>query len=162
MLDENAFRQLVANGVLIAFDLVCYDREGKVLLGLRRNAPAKNFWFVPGGRIHKNETLNSALGRISKDEIGVLLSAGDVRLLGLYDHIYSENVFGDQSFNTQYIIIAVEYRNFDSALLPETNDQHNGFRFLHPHEILVDPAVHQMTRAYFEEKPFNLFQSVYA
>jgi len=41
-----------------------------LLVGLRTNEPAKNYYFVPGGVIRKNETIELAFERILKAETG--------------------------------------------------------------------------------------------
>ena len=45
---------------LIAIDLVIRNARDEVLLGLRKNEPAKGCYFVPGGMILKNERLADA------------------------------------------------------------------------------------------------------
>ena len=45
----------------------------KILLGKRKNPPAKNFFFVPGGRIFKSELKKHAFKRILKNELGFSL-----------------------------------------------------------------------------------------
>ncbi|WP_286745065.1 NUDIX domain-containing protein, partial [Aquabacterium sp. UBA2148] len=45
---------------LVSIDLVLTDESNRLLLGLRRNAPARGWWFTPGGRIRKNEPLAAA------------------------------------------------------------------------------------------------------
>ncbi|MDX2003538.1 MAG: GDP-mannose mannosyl hydrolase [Chitinophagales bacterium] len=161
MLPLNDFEQLIRNGVLIAIDLICYNPEGKVLLGLRKNAPAKGFWFVPGGRVHKNETLNNAFQRITQHELHMSLDLSKTKLKGLYDHIYEENFLGKPDFNTHYVIIAVEYHGIDNSLLSAKNAQNEDFKFLKPEEILVDPMVHTLSKSYFQAQPNNHFDIVY-
>ena len=51
---------------LISIDLIILNSNDEILLGKRNNRPAKGYWFVPGGRIRKNETLKQALSRIAK------------------------------------------------------------------------------------------------
>src|SRR3954466_13792753 len=54
-LSDAQFADVVRLAPLVSIDLVIRDPDGDVLVGLRTNAPAKGFWFVPGGRIRKNE-----------------------------------------------------------------------------------------------------------
>jgi hypothetical protein len=61
MLDVDIFLDVVARTPLVAVDLVLVRGGSEVLLGLRNNRPAQGFWFVPGGRIRKNEPLHTAL-----------------------------------------------------------------------------------------------------
>jgi colanic acid biosynthesis protein WcaH len=82
---------------IIAIDfLLTPDPEGGnswVLLGRRKNSPAKNFWFTPGGRIRKGESIPVAMKRIFRDEFGISLTediADKPNLVGLFDHFYDE------------------------------------------------------------------------
>ena len=67
MLKKEHFKEVVKNAPLIALDLIVFDKEKLVLLGLRNNNPGIGLWIVPGGRIYKNETLKDALKRISQN-----------------------------------------------------------------------------------------------
>lgn len=55
MLDYALFKTIVDNTPLISIDLIIYNAKSEVLLGKRNNPPAKAHYFVPGGRIYKNE-----------------------------------------------------------------------------------------------------------
>ena len=69
MLNADIFLDLVARTPLVAVNLVLVRGGSEVLLGLRNNRPAQGFWFVPGGRIRKNEPLQSALARVADTEL---------------------------------------------------------------------------------------------
>jgi colanic acid biosynthesis protein WcaH len=56
MLSLSHFKDLIENAPLVSIDLIVRQREG-ILLGKRVNRPAQGFWFVPGGRVYKNESL---------------------------------------------------------------------------------------------------------
>jgi len=51
-------------------------------------------WFVPGGRIYKNEDLEDAFKRISNDELGVELKIMQARLFGAFTHKFQTNALG--------------------------------------------------------------------
>src|ERR1043166_3321169 len=93
---------------LVAIDLIVHSPEGRILVGRRTNEPAKNFLFVPGSRISKNETRASAFRRITREELGVELRIEEARFLGVYDHIYSANRFEKDGFGTHYVTLAYE------------------------------------------------------
>ena len=65
-LDKDTFSTVIENAPLISIDLVVKNSEDKILLGQRVNKPAKNSWFVPGGRIYKDESIEQAFQRITK------------------------------------------------------------------------------------------------
>ena len=69
-LNKDQFINVVRDTTLISIDL-CIKNKSSVLLGRRKNAPAKGSFFVPGGRIRKNEKINEALERILLDETGL-------------------------------------------------------------------------------------------
>ena len=56
-LNKQAFTEVIDRTPLVSIDLVVENEKGEILFGLRKNRPAKDYWFVPGGRILKNETL---------------------------------------------------------------------------------------------------------
>jgi len=68
-LEKEDFRCLVQHGVLFSIDLVVLDTQNRILVGERVNRPAQGYWFVPGGRVYKNEALMKAFERICLDEL---------------------------------------------------------------------------------------------
>lgn len=155
MLSAEEFAVVVERTVLCAIDLVVRNPRGEVLIGLRKNKPAQGYWFVPGGRIFKGETAADALGRVAQEEVGVALHASDVRLLGVFDHIYEDNVFGCPGIGTQYVVIACEADV--GADVAASTQQHEEQRFAPVEAILEDPLVHDYTKNYFRDDPSNRF-----
>ena len=56
---DEIFKTLVNSAPLISIDILLKHND-KILLGRRINRPAKNYFFSPGGRIYKNETIEIA------------------------------------------------------------------------------------------------------
>lgn len=92
----------------MSIDLIIRDGDSRVLLGLRSNAPACGYWFVPGGRIFKDEPVEQAFRRISRDEVGATLAFDEARFLGVYAHLYQENFAGHPGFGTHYVVLVYE------------------------------------------------------
>ncbi|NQV18406.1 MAG: NUDIX domain-containing protein [Armatimonadetes bacterium] len=156
MIPLEEFKKIVKNTVLVAIDLIIENPDGKILLGLRKNNPAKGFLFVPGGRIFKNESFGKALKRISKEEIGIEIDKNDVELMGIYEHIYKENYFEDRSFNTHYVVIACKTKLDINSVY--NNSQHKNMFFMSKKELLNSKVVHQLTKNYFvNNAPPNKF-----
>jgi GDP-mannose mannosyl hydrolase len=97
---KDKFLDIIDATPLVSIDLIVEDSQGRFLLGKRLNRPAQGYWFVPGGRIRKNETLADAMARISSTELGAALDINKARLLGAYDHIYDDNFHGLEGINT--------------------------------------------------------------
>ena len=57
------YLNIIKNTQINSVDMIIFNNEGEVLLGKRNNEPAKNTWFVPGGKIQKFETLEQATKR---------------------------------------------------------------------------------------------------
>jgi colanic acid biosynthesis protein WcaH len=155
-LSSEQFRNVVRDTVLLALDLVLINERDEVLVGCRRNAPARGWLFVPGGRVMKGETLASAFARVVKQETGLDLALDRVVLQGVYDHIYEDSAFEDSAVSTQYVAIAC--RGFVDSDAPIACDgQHESLEFVPIAGLLADPRVHPNTKAYFRENPENLF-----
>jgi colanic acid biosynthesis protein WcaH len=76
------FIEVVKKTPLVSIDLIIKNNLDQVLLGLRNNEPAKGFWFVPGGRILKNELIAEAFERITEEELGISLAYRDSIFFG--------------------------------------------------------------------------------
>jgi colanic acid biosynthesis protein WcaH len=147
-LEPSDFADLIRYAPLVSIDLIVRNDEGQVLLGKRTNAPAQGFWFTPGGRIYKDEKLPAALSRVIVEELGIEVGTHEVRFIGVYDHIYPENVFGDPTYGTHYVVLAHE------LLLDTLPDalptlEHSTYRWWEVEELVTSSEVHPYTRAYF-------------
>ncbi|MFW3355557.1 hypothetical protein [Aliarcobacter butzleri] len=60
MLTLETFKIIVKNTPLISIDFIIRDSENRILLGRRINKPASDFLFTLGGRIYKDEKIESA------------------------------------------------------------------------------------------------------
>ncbi|MDP9141696.1 MAG: GDP-mannose mannosyl hydrolase [Pseudomonadota bacterium] len=146
-LPADIYLQVVASAPLVAIDLIVRDAEGRVLVGLRRNEPARDTWFVPGGAVRKNETLDAAFARITAAELGRSSARRDARLLGVYEHFYARNFMLAPGISTHYVVLAHELAPDLPATLPQ--EQHGDYRWMTPFELREHPQVHENTRAYF-------------
>lgn len=69
------FATVVRSTPLISIDLIVENTPGEFLLGKRLNRPAQGYWFVPGGRVQKDEPLHVAFERLTETEPGVTFTA---------------------------------------------------------------------------------------
>ncbi|MGB0210878.1 NUDIX domain-containing protein [Algiphilus sp.] len=98
------FRHAVASVPLVSIDLLVV-REGHLLLGRRRDEPARDTWFVPGGRIRRGESIGGALTRIWAAELDGDMEARPATLVGAYEHHY-ECCFDGSPIATHYVVLA--------------------------------------------------------
>jgi len=137
---------------LVSIDLIIRDPGGNLLMGLRTNEPAKGEWFVPGGRILKNEKVEDAFTRITKKELGKALNFEETRLLNVFNHIYQTNYLEKDDVNTHYVVLAYEIfapKNQLNALINSPDEQHKELKWI----SLKDSDkmnVHVLSKVYYE------------
>jgi colanic acid biosynthesis protein WcaH len=148
MITDKQFLKIIDATPLVSIDLILENQQSKVLLGKRTNRPARNYWFVPGGRIQKNEKLADAIKRISLAELGTELTLSDGQLLGAFDHIYDDNFADIDDINTHYVVLAYNIKLKDNfEIVPD--EQHSEMKWWNKEGLLNDSEVHQNTKAYF-------------
>lgn len=157
-LNDREFADVIKNAPLVSIDLIIRDREDRVLLQFRQDRPAKNYWFVPGGRIRKYESVHDAISRIYKDEIkktfpNIEIDPKKCHLLNIYEHFYekdnkyteNDSMSDMKSEDTYYVSIAYEYKTdyFD-------NKQGKYFKWFTIHELVYEcSSVHKYTKEFF-------------
>ncbi|WP_308367613.1 MULTISPECIES: GDP-mannose mannosyl hydrolase [unclassified Microbulbifer] len=151
-LDQASFRTVVAATPLVSIDLLVQNAEGEVLLGQRLNRPAQGYWFVPGGRILKSETLDVAFTRLTQMELGTCFARNEADFMGVYEHFYTDSVFG-ASPDTHYVVLCYHLQLPTEVRLALPQTQHGHFRWWSLDEMRLNVAVHENTRAYLPALP---------
>ncbi|EFB2838367.1 MULTISPECIES: GDP-mannose mannosyl hydrolase [Escherichia] len=146
-LEFELFKTIVEHTPLISIDLIIRNDKGEVLLGQRLNRPAKNYWFVPGGRIFKDESFEIAFKRITFEELGYQITLDQANFLGVYEHFYNDNVSGTD-FSTHYIVHGYETQ-FNPQQIRLPTAQHNSYKWFDVEALLHSTIVHQYTKNYF-------------
>ena len=133
---------------LISIDLIVTNTHGSVLLGLRRNEPARNYWFVPGGVVRKGESLDDAFARIAQAELGIAAQRDSAEWIGVYQHFYATNFAEVADVSTHYVVLA--HRLILAHLPTRPGDsQHSELRTFTVPELLKNSEVHLYTKQYF-------------
>ena len=148
ILDRATFRVLVKNAPLVSIDLIVRNELREVLLGLRKNSPAKDTWFVPGGRIWKDETIEVAFKRITEDELGTAIDLKNAEFIGVYDHLHEGNFANEAGYGTHYIVLAHEIK-MSTELNALPLKQHGVYDWFSEQRLLQDARVHPFTKDYF-------------
>ena len=124
MLDNQTFKTVINSTPLISIDLLV-KKDNKILLGKRINKPAQGYLFSIGGRVYKNETINSAMIRIANDELNISLKL-TLKFIGVFEHFYDDSIYQDVS--THYVNLAYEIEIEETLNLP--TEQHNEYQWL--------------------------------
>jgi colanic acid biosynthesis protein WcaH len=109
----------------------------------------RDTWFVPGGRVTKGETLDAAFTRVVRDELGIAsMQRSSSRLYGVFEHCYEDNFAGVPGIDTHYVVLAYSITLNGSVPIGRF-DQHSGYKWLLPAEVLARDDVHSNAKAYF-------------
>jgi len=128
-LESKDFEHIVRLTPLVSIDLIVRSPDARVLVGRRKNAPAKDVYFVAGGRITKNETLAEAFKRLTQVELGREEKIENAQFRGVYEHIYPDNRMGKDGFGTHYVVLAYEFTlSLDGSALP--TEQHGDYEWM--------------------------------
>lgn len=119
-----------------------------MLLGLRNNRPAQGFWFVPGGRVLKDERRADALARVAQRELGLSLAAHPPTFIGPYEHFYADCFAGDLGVSTHYVVLGHRVDVPAGFEVQLGDDQHAALRWWPLADAAGDAAVHGYTRDY--------------
>ena len=148
-LNDDDFLTVVESTPLVSIDLIVRNDKGEVLLGFRNNRPAQSFWFVPGGRVRKNERLDQAFSRLCEVELKLPFSRQQARFLGPYEHLYQDNFLGHEGSGTHYIVLAYEVQ-LAAGQHCQLDDQHSEQAWWQVGTLLESDQVHANTKAYFD------------
>lgn len=151
-LSQEVFTTVIDSTPLISIDLVVENEHGELLFGLRNNRPARGFWFVPGGRILKNETLDAAFERLTQNELGVVFQRSDAAQLGVWEHFYEDSVFGE-STNTHNIALAYNLKISSHVLQLPLGKQHSRYVWKNKSLAVNDVKIHQYSKNYLKILP---------
>ena len=155
LLPAPAFAAAVAALPLVSLDWVLTNPDGQLLLGQRLNAPARGWWFTPGGRIRKNEALAHALQRVACDELGLApqlagMWASRAQLMGAWDHFYLDSAFSPDA-STHYVNLphwlALTWAEVAQLALP-VGEQHSAWQWCPLADVACNPLVHEYVRPY--------------
>jgi colanic acid biosynthesis protein WcaH len=167
-LTQEEFDFVRRHAPLVSIDLIIHDRGGRVLVGLRNNTPAKGTWFVPGGRIRKDEALPAAFKRIVCSEMEnppgsgrlpdgfVDLKFDDAKFYVCTDHHYGPA--DGLAFSVHYVVLSycMRIEGGDALLNNLPVGQHSRWLWVDVKEIVEKGkieqfAIHENTRAYFRD-----------
>lgn len=135
------YKFILNNMPVPCVDVVIFNEKKEILLLKRDNEPAKGVWWVPGGRILKNETIADAAIRKVREELGV--NSKFIHLLGCSDTIFDVGPFEDVTTHTVNVYGIVELESFDFKL----DDLHEDLKF----SSNIDDFTHEYLKKIYKE-----------
>jgi ADP-ribose pyrophosphatase YjhB (NUDIX family) len=83
LIRSDTYAKIIGLIPILCVDGIIRNSKNQVLLVKRNNEPLKGKWWVPGGRVHKGESLERAFRRKMREELG--LKIRHCRCVGYYE-----------------------------------------------------------------------------
>lgn len=115
--------------ILKAIPFVCVDivvkNGNSFLLVKRRNQPAQGQWFLPGGRILKNEKLADAALRKLRQEAG--LNGNIEKILGVDETMYPKGPYGESIHSVNVVFLATTTALKNTVIIDDQSDEYQWY-----------------------------------
>ena len=112
----------------MSIPMACVDiiitNGNSFLLIKRKNKPAQNQWWFPGGRIFKNETLTEAVARKSFEETGLNIKI--INRIGVEETIFPDGPF-NSSTHTINVVYLTRATNHKEIKMDEQSSEYKWF-----------------------------------
>ncbi|MFH1134335.1 MAG: NUDIX domain-containing protein [Nanoarchaeota archaeon] len=121
------YEQILEKMPVVCVDLIIH-KDGKVLMVKRSNEPAKGQLWIPGGRVFKNERLDTAVHRKALEEVGI-----DVvieRKINAYDEFFEKGPFPGLKTGVHTISVCYLCRPKDDSPGVRVDGQSVGFAWI--------------------------------
>jgi colanic acid biosynthesis protein WcaH len=114
-IEDDVYRKIVEKMPIPTVDAVIVHK-GKFLLLKRNNPPVKGEWWLPGGRIRRNESFEDAVRREVLEETG--LTCKTIKPVGVISQVFPE-------CHTVSVYFLVESDNVDVKM----NSEHSEYKW---------------------------------
>lgn len=101
---KNTYKKIMENIPILCVDIIL-KKGKKILLVKRKNKPLKDVWWIPGGRVFKNETLIDAVKRKCMEELNI--NVEKIKEIGTYEYIGQDPFF--ETIKTGVHTVSVVY-----------------------------------------------------
>src|SRR5574343_212151 len=134
---ENDYKKVLSMMPFPCIDvaIIC---EGKVLLVKRKDEPAKDEWWVPGGRILKGETMKQCAIRKAKEEVNIDCVVGPI--IYTAETIFDNGPWGIpvHTVNSCYLMFPIK-QNFNIFDDVEKDSHQDGFIWVSKNSKIFHP-----------------------
>ena len=128
-LEKDLYVKILDSIPVVTVDIAIFDnKKSKILLFKRQNNPLKNIYYTPGGRVNKNEHLNDAILRKSKEELGLDLKLKDLRYCGAIEEFFNNSNFEEVKNGTHHINFVYEFIMSNNINI-NLDEQHESYKW---------------------------------
>lgn len=131
---SNIYQEIMNNVPIVTVDLIIFDKtKTKTLLFKRNNKPAKDIYYTLGGRLLKNEALDIAIKRKTKDEINLDLSSMDYHFGGTIQEFFEDSIYENISTHNINFFFYCILDNVDIKL----DNQHENYKWFDINDVTI-------------------------
>jgi colanic acid biosynthesis protein WcaH len=142
-LSQEAFEEIYSKVPRLTVDLLINGVEG-FLLTKRNIEPWKDHWHLPGGSVLSEESIEEALRRVAKEELGLEISS--TNLIGYIECTSGKEVPGYR--HPVSLVFAVKVSSENVVL----NDQASDARFFKEIPEKIIPEQSEFLEEHFQQK----------
>lgn len=136
-IDKEIYRKAVENLPICCVDIFLYDPVNKsYLLVQRKDPPAKDAWWVPGGRLEKGESFFDCAERKCLKEVGLKVTPR--KILGSGATLFPDSMWNTQTHTVNVFVLAVLNEGQSKPKLDSTSEK---WRWEKIQSIPEDPYV---------------------
>lgn len=137
-IEEELYSKFVELMPITCVDVLIHDDDGHILLVKRNQDPAKDEWWIVGGRLLKEETMLEAAVRKAKEE--VMLDVEVEKFIGVYDKFFNTSIQGHPTHTVCIVFLA----RAENLLLTDVDYTCSGFKLVKNIDDNYDPYLIQI------------------
>ena len=138
------YKKFVSLMPICCVDIV-FRADGKLHLFKRAYEPAKNEWWIIGGRVLKGELLRDAAIRKVKEEVGV--NGKIINMIGIYETFFNTSRFNAKNKSNTHslsvcFLVEPKKKNFKLKL----NEEYTDFKTIEKIDKNLHPYIRSVLR----------------
>lgn len=118
-IEESVYKRFVEEMPIVCVDVLIHSGSD-ILFILRNQEPAKGKWWVVGGSMKKNETMEQCAIRKCKEEVG--LDVVIERRIGVYDAFFDTGSQGCSTHTVCVTFLARSVGDINDFIIDSTSD----------------------------------------
>ncbi len=125
MIPVEQYKKFVEQMPIVCIDAVIMNHKNQYLLVKRKNEPLLGEYWVPGGRLLKNEKLHDAVQRKVQQELGI--ESNIIMPIGVYEDFFDKNTMGVENGLHTISIVYLVMAASENVRIDEQSDDWGWF-----------------------------------
>lgn len=121
IISDTEYKKIMEYMPVVCVDGLIINENREFLLVKRKNEPLKNEYWLPGGRLHKNEKLEEAIKRKMTEELNIEVEI--IKSLGYFEEFFDNTVQEvNGGFHALSIVFLLKLKNANIKLDNQSTD----------------------------------------